>query len=374
MKTRLFIALLFAQVMTQPVHAADNVVLITIDGVRWQEVFSGIDAALTGNETYTSAQERLMAEFWHDDPAQRAQKLMPFLHNTIMKQGTVVGDHNKGSCAVLTNNWNFSYPGYNEILSGVVNDAINSNAAVPNPEKTILELLSANPAYAGRMAAFASWDVFPAIYNVERSGIPVNIGLTENPASEFEVMLNTLHQDVSPHWPTVRHDAFTHHYALSWLTRTQSRLVHIAYGEPDDFAHEGDYDEYVLATRRVDGFIEEIWNTLQSLDYYKNNTAIFITVDHGRGEEPEDAWLHHASQRAVEGYMTGLAADYPRGIVGSENIWMAAIGTGVPVKGLLQTATCLQANQIAATLMSWMGEDYVRYNAAMGLPMQAFMQ
>jgi hypothetical protein len=123
----------------------------------------------------------------------------------------------------------------------------------------------------------------------------------------------------------------------------------------------------------VDGFIEDVWNTLQSLDYYKDNTAIFITVDHGRGEEPLESWLHHASKRAVENYMSGLAADYPQGIIGSENIWMAAMGPGVPVNGLLQTDSCLGANQIAATLLNWMGEDYTQYNPAMGKPMKEFL-
>lgn len=354
--------------IAQPATSAENVVLITIDGVRWQEAFTGISAELANHEEYSSAPELLMQRFWHDDPARRARLLMPFLHNTVMQQGTVIGDQQRGSCAVLTNNWNFSYPGYNEILSGVVNDAINSNAATPNPEKTILELLNSHPAFAGRMAAFASWDVFPAIYNVERSGIPVNTGLAEQPANEFEQTLNTLHEDVSPHWPTVRHDAFTHHYALSWLRRTQSRLVHIAYGEPDDFAHEGDYDDYILATRRVDDFIAEVWNTLQGLDHYRNNTAILVTVDHGRGEQPMDAWLHHASQRAVQGYMTALAADYPQGIIGSEHIWIAAMGPGVPARGLVRTEDCVGANRIAATLLQWLGEDYQRYNPAMGEP------
>lgn len=246
--------------VSQVALSAQNVVLITIDGVRWQEAFYGLDAALANNPAYSPDAEQLLADFWHDDPAQRAEKLMPFLHG-----------------------------------------------------------------------------------------------------------------DVSPHWPTVRHDAFTHHYALSWLKRTQSRLLHIAYGEPDDFAHEGDYDGYIRATHRVDGFIAEVWNTLQSLDYYRNNTAIFITVDHGRGGQPDDSWLHHASERAVSNYMSGLAADYPQGITGSENIWMAAMGPDVPVRGLLQTNNCLQADQIASTLMQWMGQDYRQYNPAMGAPMPAFM-
>jgi hypothetical protein len=52
---------------------------------------------------------------------------------------------------------------------------------------------------------------------------------------------------------------------------------------------------------------------------------------------------------------------------------MAALGPGVPANGLLPTSECLGANQIAATLLHWMGEDYTQYNPAMGKPMTEFL-
>ncbi|OFE13749.1 hypothetical protein PHACT_11890 [Pseudohongiella acticola] len=353
-------------------RAAENVVLITIDGIRWQELFRGLDARLAEHPDYSARSEELVSAFWRESVTARRGLIMPFVYGVMTAQGVMVGDRDQGSCARMSNDWNFSYPGYNEILSGVTNDSIDSNAKVPNPEKTVLELLQQNPAFAGRAAAFGSWDVFPYIYHVERSGIPVNIGLTLDPDSDFERFLNTLQQDISPHWPTVRHDAFTHHYALSTLREQQPRLVHIAYGEPDDFAHDGKYDEYVFASRRVDGFIEEVWQTLQSLEQYRDNTALFVTVDHGRGEMPLETWQHHASKRAVEQYMTSLAT-YENGIEGSDAIWMAAMGPGVPAHGAIAPDECLSATGIAATLMHWLGEDYQRYNAQMAPPMKEFL-
>lgn len=371
MKIRLLLMLILS-ILSGPVRAAENVVLITIDGVRWQELFRGLDQGLAEHRDYSARSEELMAEFWRESAAERRGLIMPFVYQVLAEQGVMIGDRDQGSCARMSNDWNFSFPGYNEILSGVTNDAINSNAKVPNPERTFLELLQRNPAFAGRAAAFGSWDVFPYIYNVDRSGIPVNTGIASEPANDFERFLNTLQRDVSPHWPTVRHDAFTHHYALSYLREQQPRVLHIAYGEPDDFAHDGKYDEYVFASRQVDGFIEEVWQTLQSLDQYRDNTALFITVDHGRGEEPLATWQHHASQRAVEQYMTGLAM-YENGIEGSDAIWMAAMGPGIPARGPVVPDTCLSADAIAATLMQWLGEDYRGYNDAMAAPMKEFL-
>ena len=54
--------------------------------------------------------------------------------------------------------------------------AINSNAKIYNKNITILEKLNQTIDYKNKIAAFASWDVFPFIINDKRSGVPVNAG------------------------------------------------------------------------------------------------------------------------------------------------------------------------------------------------------
>lgn len=353
-------------------YGADNVVLITFDGLRWQEVFGGIDENLATHEDYSPQSELLMQRFWRSNADDRAQALLPFIHNTVFSQGSYAGNRQQGSCAAVSNDWYFSYPGYSEILTGVVNPAIDSNNKVPNTEITFLELLESNALYRGQTAAFASWDVFPFIFNVERSGVHVNaFSIEPNPADTHETFLNKMQSDIPPPWPTVRNDAFTHQFALSYLRREQPKVLFISYGETDDFAHDGKYDEYVFAANRTDRFIEEVWLTLQSIDQYRDNTVLFITVDHGRGESPLESWMHHSSQQATTRPNSGLT-QYADGIVGSEATWFAAMGDGVASGGQIQTdAGCITSNRIAATLMQFLGEDYREYNSAMGAPIQA---
>jgi hypothetical protein len=355
-------------------QAADNVVLITFDGLRWQELFRGLDRELASHEEYSEQSERLLENFWRDDPAMRAASIFPFLHGTVFQQGTVVGNRDQGSCAAVSNPWYFSYPGYSEIHTGVVNESIDSNGKLFNPENTLHELLEKNPDFRGRSAAFASWDVFPYIFNVERSSLFVNaFEPLAAPVGDTEELLNLLHRDIPTPWPTVRNDAFTHHFAMSYLRRERPRLLFISYGETDDFAHDAKYDEYIFAAQRTDGFIRDVWETLQSIDQYRDNTVLFITVDHGRGEQPLETWLHHASKRSLDGYMASLA-QYEEGIVGSEATWMAAMGPGIPARGLQATASCLTSNRIASTLMQLLGEDYRDYNPAMGAPLEIFFE
>ncbi len=348
----------------------DNVVLVTLDGLRWQEVFRGLDARLLADENYTSTRETLEEKFASTVSKSSAERLLPFLHGVVFQQGSVLGNRDAGSCARVTNPWYFSYPGYNEILTGAVDKGIDSNASIANPNVTMLEWLQKQEGFQDRVAVFGSWDVFPFIYNTQRSGVPVNVGPRSAPDNSFEEILNQLHQDIPSPWPTVRLDAFTHHYALSYLRNHQPRVLHVAYGETDDFAHDGDYDQYIMAANRTDRFIRELWEFLQSEPHYRDNTVLFITVDHGRGEEPLETWEHHASKESLTGYMQSLA-EYEEGIVGSEAIWMAALGPGISSGAGARQAngSCAGANQVAATLLTLLGQDYLSFNPHAGAPL-----
>ena len=57
------------------VFAADNAVLITLDGLRWQEVFSGLDRELAVHEEFSEQTKLLLERFWRDTPQERAETL-----------------------------------------------------------------------------------------------------------------------------------------------------------------------------------------------------------------------------------------------------------------------------------------------------------
>ena len=225
---------------------------------------------------------------------------MPFLWKEILKMGQIHGNRNLGSKVDLTNKMWFSYPGYNEILTGKADDArINSNDKIPNPNTTILEVANNDPRYKGKVAAFGSWDVFPYIVNEERSGVTVNAGFelaTGNNLTEREKFLNELQPRVPSPWGTVRLDAFTHYYALEHMKKEHPELVYIAYGETDDFAHDGDYEAYLKSANTTDALINEVWEFTQNDPFYKDNTLFIISTDHGRGTDPLESWKSHGSE------------------------------------------------------------------------------
>lgn len=132
---------------------------------------------MIANSEYVKDTTDLKEKFWREDSRERRDALMPFFWKDISKMGQIHGNRTLGSKVDLTNKMWFSYPGYNEILTGKADDArIDSNDKIPNPNTTILEIANNDPKFKGKVAAFGSWDVFPYIFNEERSGVPVNAG------------------------------------------------------------------------------------------------------------------------------------------------------------------------------------------------------
>jgi hypothetical protein len=319
---------------------ASHVIVVTIDGLRWQEFFGGAQRDYFKRDDKGSGGEP-ERRFWRETPDERRQVLLPFLWTTAAKAGQVFGDATAGSEARLTNGLWFSYPGYNEMFAGRADPRIDSNDKVPNPNVTVLEWLNSRPGFAGRVAAFGSWDVLPSILNSSRSGIPVGTGWQPVPApsTDRDRFINELATDLPRYWGYGPFDAPMVAAALEHLRTKQPRVLYVMLGEGDEWAHEGRYDLYLDATLRADRFIQRIWDTAQSMPGLAGRTALLVTTDHGRGGTTKD-WTDHGR-------------DVPAAI----RTWMVVMGSGVPARGIRQ-GTPVTTSQVAATIAALVGEEF----------------
>ncbi len=296
-----------------PPARPDHVIVVTLDGMRWQEIFAGaareLIAEKAGGVADTAA---LLRRFWRESPAARREALMPFLWGTIAQRGRLLGDSTRGSTARVTNGKWFSYPGYNELLTGAPDDRIDSNDKIPNPNTSVLEWLNGRAEYRGRVAAFASWDVLPFILNVGRSRLPANGDgpPVPDPATETERVLDALAADIPPYWGNVRFDAVTIQGALHYLRTKRPRVLYVMLGDTDEWAHERRYDLYLDAANRGDRFLKTLWEAVQAMPEYRGRTRLLVATDHGRGSG--DDWTDHG-----------------RKVPAAARIWMAAMGPGI---------------------------------------------
>ncbi len=349
---RLATLLVFAMLwfLSYPVNAQEppgNLVLVTLDGVRWQEVFGGIDLDMIEDERYSDEPDLLKKLYWREQRTDRRKQLFPFLWSVIDAQGVLIGDRSQESYMEVSNPWWFSYPGYNEILTGQVDPDIDSNAKNWNTNVTFLEVLNGMPKFKSRVMAFGSWDVFPYIFNTQRSDLPVNAGFSlQTPATtEKSRWLNSVSAAAPRLWKSVRLDFITHGYAMEALKSQRPRVLYIAYGETDDFAHDGSYDRYIDAAHRTDQMLAELWEWLQADPFYRNRTTLLISTDHGRGNSP-DNWESHSSAAAVAPQGVNETAE---SVLGSDQTWFAAIGPRVKAGGIV--AGHWKQSQIAATAL-----------------------
>ena len=334
-----------------------NVVLITLDGVRIEEIFGGL------NETVARAivkegppeDSLLWRRYWAPTPEERRRKLMPFFWGTLLAEhGSIAGNQAAGSVVRVTNRHRFSYPGYAEIATGAAHDSqIDSNDNRRNPFPTVLEIVRRERGLDRReVATFASWETFRWIAEHEEGATTVNAGLQAyaHPDAAVQVLSEWQFQARTP-WDGARHDAYTLRFARAHLATYHPRLLWIALDETDDWAHDGRYDRVLDSLAGFDRALADLWTWLQADPQYRGTTTLVITTDHGRGHGPT-AWRDHGKD-----------------IDGAQDIWLAIAGPDTTRRGEWRDAPTVYQNQIAATIAGLLGVDYQRAVPGAGAPL-----
>jgi hypothetical protein len=336
----------------------ENVFLIVSDGLRWQEVFRGAEEALVSTNGAVRDLEGLKSQFWRETPQARREALFPFLWGGVAKRGQLYGNRDKGSLAKVLNSHRFSYPGYSEMLTGSADPRIDSNDRKPNPNITVFEWLDSQSQFKGRTAVFATWNVFPYIFNIERNHLPIfphwearfqryGISISED--------LKKFMRDTNAPWHDVTFDSFVFHGALDYVKQKRPRLIFLGFGETDEWAHSGRYDVYLQAAHHFDDYVKRLWDAVQSIREYRDKTTFVLTTDHGRGNGLT-SWKDHG--KALE----------------SDEIWIGVIGPDTPALGERANAATVTQSQIASTIAKLVGEDFGRSNSKAAGPIADLFQ
>jgi len=328
----------------QPIHKTKNVVVILIDGYRWQELFHGADFDLLNNKKYNSDDSlQWMKKFWSDDLNERRKKLMPFTWNFIARHGQLYGNRDFGNDVNVMNPYWFSYPGRAEILSGFVDTAINSNAYPGNPNTNVLEFINNQNGYKGKVVTFACWRATGRCLHKDKSSMLINVPWEDIPGNDL-TETEILASEMQHYIPQIfgddeRLDAIVYGLAKAYILASHPKVTYIDFGDTDEYAHEGKYESYLDDIFNLDAMIEKLWKRMQQEEFYKNNTTFFIVPDHGRGAGSE--WTDHGSRTPH-----------------SSETWFMVMGPDTKALGEMKTKEQIFQTQYAKTISALLGFDY----------------
>jgi hypothetical protein len=235
-----------------------NVILITFDGVRYEEFFN----------------RNIFKQFWRD----------------YSNQGVVLGDPQKKSKVRTANATILSLPAYRTIHSGKRTFCLTNDCKRIKKEtigEKIMRLQNPDPL---RVAVISSWDkiCFGAMSNPD--SFLHNCGNTSLNLPGHDQINREQNENPPSDWSEARLDRFTWTHSIKYIKNYRPRFMHISLNNSDEYGHNGNWYGYIKSLKTYDGYIQELIELLKTLEEYGEATTIIITTDHGRGKKK---WSGH---------------------------------------------------------------------------------
>lgn len=263
-----------------------HLVLVTIDGVRAEDIF-----------------------------AADARTRLPNLYRLI-DHGVALGSP---SALMRASGPRYvSLPGYREILTGRRGADCSDNDCPALHEPTLLDELRLRGGLdGGEIVTIASWEIIERAASAAPSAITLSTGrhggASRSRLAEDSVLRQRLDEGARarpfPGHGDYRPDAFTTALALALVAARQPRVLWLALGDTDEWAHRGDRARYLDALAAADLAIGALAAAAPP------DTIFIVTGDHGRSANFRD---HGDSLESAASFLVAAGGAVPvRGVVAS---------------------------------------------------------
>jgi hypothetical protein len=258
-----------ATASTPAIGRDGRVILVTIDGVRWQDIFEGSTTAFSGA------------------PSIPPERLMPRTLALAAAHGVALGATRDGCSKVHTaGGSNVSLPGYLEIFTGHASRCLDNSCS--QVRESLLD--EAVRAGAKGVASVGSWEVLENAVSGGATGVFVSVGRSWPDDVPVDGHLGELvaagnAADAYPGHNGYRPDAATAAIALEYFRLAKPAVFHVGLGDTDEYGHRGDYASYLDALRRADSVIGSLADMLATMGDDGEKTTVIITPDHGRNSD-----------------------------------------------------------------------------------------
>jgi hypothetical protein len=127
-------------------------------------------------------------------------------------------------------------------------------------------------------------------------------------------LINHLKTETPRVWADEPFDAIPFYTAKEYLKEKRPGILYLSLGETDDWAHDGRYAEYLDSAHRVDAYLRDLWDFVQSMPEYRDNTTLIFSPDHGRGKAPRKWRDPRPENSRLEIYLDGFSRLGYRGL------------------------------------------------------------
>ncbi|CAN5195118.1 hypothetical protein BH09MYX1_BH09MYX1_09070 [soil metagenome] len=299
---------------------AEHVILVVIDGVKWQDVFGQTDDTVDA---------------------------MPTLQRWMNVDGAVIGAPGVGAPMRATGpNW-VSLPGYVELFTGRMSPCQANECTLPRLDTFVDDL-------QGSSAIVSSWEAIGPIVHTKGTSISAGrhyrVGtFTADTQTAIDAAKNA---DPYPGLWDYRPDALTADVAIAVLRKREPQFLFVGLGETDEYAHRGEREGYVAAMRNADAFLERLDETLRD-EGLASSTAILVTTDHGRADSFRDhGWPWPESKR----------------------VWLVAKGAGIEARGAIVAPEERRLANVAPTIRRLLGATHGSEETDEAEPMTELLQ
>lgn len=251
-----------------------NVILITWDGIRRHEFLNSAHAFNDSNDA---------------DPT------LPYLWEVLASKGEVYGNPNNDGIMTIANTEMMSLPGYQGIMAGFPQLCFGNECGRIKSETFPERFVRKEGFIRESVAAISSWAKINDAVQSQEGVIVTNTGMesfTDHVCHDEEVdSINHAQANNPPPWEGAKYDSYTHQQALRYLKKHKPRFMFISYNDSDEWAHRGQYGNYIASIRTYDRWLKETVETLESMGEYGKDTCLIVTTDHGRGDG--EKWTSH---------------------------------------------------------------------------------
>lgn len=248
------------------------------------------------------------------------RQYIPYLSNDIFKEGTLYTN-------VLATDFEYHMPAIHAIITG---KHYNHYPGVTAP--TLFQYLRKRYNLPSqKVVSIGQWDENDCFYvkgNFGADSSPCGIAvvsstyspemkkvLTPSELTFFDTLRNFMEKKLFPepftclHWDAL--GEITHRIFKRTLQEFKPKLAFYVMAGVES-SHYSTFGRYVIALKRSDEMIDEVWNMIQSDPFYKDNTYLIICPDHARDsyymehfencyDNPSRVWMYIYGPRINKG-------------------------------------------------------------------------